>query len=199
VKWCRNYQATQELKALATWDLAKLKAESLPAARAYLKTRPDLDAKRLAEVSDDQAVALYVAGRHHELWDDYFKASYLPAREAIPQLAAAEKRMQAAATSGVLALLGGVMPSLRSVITGFLRIDRRVAVLRTIEALRLYASAHGGKLPESLPEITEVSIPDDPATGEPFVYRASEAVAILHGIRGELPPPFISYRITIGR
>jgi hypothetical protein len=198
VKWGRNYTAAEDLTAFSKWDLAKLKAESLPAARAYLTTRPPRDAKRLAEMSDDQAVALYLAGRHHEIWDDYFKASYLPAREAIVQLVAAEKRTQAARTAA-LALFTGIMPSLRSVITNCLRIDRRVAVLRTIEALRLYAAAHGGKLPESLEEITEASIPADPATGAPFIYRASEAAGLLHGIRGELPPPYLSYRISIGR
>ena len=47
-------------------------------------------------MSDDQVVALYLAGRYHELWDDLFKAGYLPLREAIPQIAAAEKRLEAA-------------------------------------------------------------------------------------------------------
>ena len=41
------------------------------------------------------------------------------------------------------------------------RQDRNINQLRTVEALRLYAAAHG-KLPEKLTDITDVPIPLDP-------------------------------------
>ena len=78
-----------------------------------------------------------------------------------------------------------------------LRIDRHVAVLRVIEALRLHAAAHNGALPESLSQITEVPVPNDPATGEPFIYRAADSAAILHSLRVEPALWSLSYRITI--
>jgi hypothetical protein len=200
VKWSRiigtGGLADSRLKALSTWDLARLKAESLPAARAYLKESRGLGDQQLADRSDDQIVALYLAGRYDELWDDLFKASYLPARDAIPQLAAAENRL-AAAKSGPLALFDSTVPALRSVMASSLRTDRHIAALRVIEALRLYAAAHDGQLPESLDQIKEVPVPEDPATGEPFIYRAADSAAILHGLRADLPPPGLSYRITI--
>jgi hypothetical protein len=196
VNWSRDKEP--ELKTLASWDLARLKAESLPTARAYLKTRPDLDDNPPVDRSDDQIVALYLAARHRELWDDLFKASYLPTRDAIVQLDAAARRVEAA-RSVPLSLFAGMIPAIRAVIINRLRIDRRVAALRTIEALRLHAASHGGELPESLGQITEVPIPEDPATGEPFVYRGADEAAILHGLRADLPPPRISYRITIRR
>ena len=80
-----------------------------------------------------------------------------------------------------------------------LRADRQVAALRVIEAIRLYAAAHDGRLPESLDQITEVPVPDDPATGEPFIYRAADSAAILHGPRADLRYPWPTYRITIRR
>jgi hypothetical protein len=195
VGWCRRYN---DPEGLATWDLAKFKAESLPAARAYLKARPDLDDKQRIDMPDDQVVALYLACRHRELWDDHFIASYLPPRDAIPQLVAAADRVHAG-KSGPLAFFVGMTPALQAVMRNNLRPDRRIAALRTIEAVRLHAAAHGGKLPESLNEVTEVPIPRDPATEEPFIYRAADAAAILHGLRADLPPPAISYRITIRR
>jgi hypothetical protein len=198
VKWSREFREESGLKALSTWDLARLKAETLPAARVYLKSRPDLDDKQLIAMPDDQVVALYLAGRHRELWDDFFVASYLPPRDAIPRLAAAANRVHAE-KFGPLALLVSVTPSLQAVIVNSIKPERHVAALRTIEAIRLHAATRGGKLPESLGEITEVPVPRDPMTDEPFVYRAADDVALLNGLRADLPPPRISYKISIRR
>ena len=82
------------------------------------------------------------------------------------------------------------------------RIDRRIAALRCIEALRLHV-AETGKLPGSLDEITLVPTPIDPYTGKHFQYTALGDEVTLFG-----PPPpgataresnIISYRITIKR
>ena len=148
-------------------------------------------------MSDDQVVALYLAGRYRELWDDLFKAELSPGARRDPRSSPPPQKRLEAARSGPLSLFVSMTPAIQSVMTSRLRIDRHVAALRVIEALRLHAAAHDGKLPESLDQITEVPVPKDPATGEPFIYRAADDAAILHGVRAELPPPGISYRITI--
>lgn len=48
---------------------------------------------------------------------------------------------------------------------------RRWAALRVIEALRLYAARHNNQWPRKLADITEVPVPEDPATGRPFEYE----------------------------
>jgi hypothetical protein len=63
-------------------------------------------------------------------------------------------------------------------------VDRKIAALRTIEALRLYAAAHGGQLPDRLAEVTAVPMPIDPVTGRPFEYTRKGDTATLEG-----PPP----------
>jgi hypothetical protein len=60
-------------------------------------------------------------------------------------------------------------------------LDRRLACLRVIEAIRLHAAANGGKLPARLDEITEVPLPVDPMTGRSFDYEAHEDQAVLSG------------------
>lgn len=195
VQISRDYREP-ELKAFAGWDLARFRAESLAPARAYLKSRPDLNDTRRAAIGDDQAVAMFVAGRHRELWDDLFKASYLPLRQALPQLDAAEARMQAA-RSGALLPLVALHPALGAMFRNDMKVERRIAALKVIEAIRLNAAAHGGRLPGSLDQITEVPVPADPATGEPFIYRAADDAALLHAPRAGLPPPWLSYRIVI--
>jgi hypothetical protein len=66
------------------------------------------------------------------------------------------------------------------------RLEQRIALLRHVEALRLYAAAHDGKLPAKLAAVA-VPLPDDPCTGKPFSYKVQGATAHLRGSppRGE--------------
>lgn len=59
------------------------------------------------------------------------------------------------------------------------RLDRDLAALQCIEALRSYAASHGGQLPQTLAEITEVAVPKDPTNGEAFRYTRTGATAVL--------------------
>jgi hypothetical protein len=80
------------------------------------------------------------------------------------------------------------------------RLEQRLALLRHVEALRLYAAAHDGALPRKLSDCP-VPLPADPFTGRPFRYEVDGATAHLRGS----PPPGdeknpaynIHYEITI--
>jgi hypothetical protein len=63
------------------------------------------------------------------------------------------------------------------------RLDQRIALLRLVEALRLYAAEHNA-LPNNLSEVP-VPLPDDPVTGKPFRYELIGNTAHLRGT----PPP----------
>jgi hypothetical protein len=80
------------------------------------------------------------------------------------------------------------------------RLEQRIALLRHVEALRLYAAGHDGKLPARLEDVT-VPLPIDPVTGKPFVYRLEEETAVLRGgaPKGEEANPVnnLRYRVTI--
>jgi hypothetical protein len=77
------------------------------------------------------------------------------------------------------------------------RLDRHIAALQCIEALRLYAGAHDGKFPDKLGDVTEVKIPDDPVTKKPFSYNrtGSEAILELEGTEGSEDRDAIRYEI----
>jgi hypothetical protein len=83
-------------------------------------------------------------------------------------------------------LFADLLPQVVAVRRQQARLEQRIGLLRHVEALRLYAAAHGGRLPETLAEIP-VPLPPDPFTGKPFVYRAEAAAAHLQGTppRGE--------------
>jgi hypothetical protein len=80
------------------------------------------------------------------------------------------------------------------------RLEQQIALLRHIEGLRLYASAHDGKLPTKLCEIS-VPLPNDPITGRPFVYTVDGATAHIRGssLQGEVKDPGynVHYKVTV--
>ncbi len=65
------------------------------------------------------------------------------------------------------------------------KLDANLAVLQCIEAIRAYAGSHGGQLPASLSDVTELAVPTDPMTGEPFQYTVTGSTVVLES---PLPP-----------
>jgi hypothetical protein len=61
------------------------------------------------------------------------------------------------------------------------RLDRNIAVLQCVEALRLYAGTAEGKFPKELSNITEVDVPNDPVTSKAFVYSRTGSKAVMEG------------------
>jgi len=55
------------------------------------------------------------------------------------------------------------------------RLQSHIGVLQCAEAVRSYAAAHAGQLPENLSDITGVSLPTDAVSGKPYVYRRTGA------------------------
>jgi hypothetical protein len=76
-------------------------------------------------------------------------------------------------------LLGGLISFLK-VKKAQARVDQRIALLAHVEALRMYAADHEGKLPAKLDEI-KLPLPDDPFTGKAFHYEVDGPTAIIKG------------------
>jgi hypothetical protein len=64
-----------------------------------------------------------------------------------------------------------LIPAVQKVTFARARTDRKIALLRIIEAIRFHAATHEGKLPPTLADIKEVPIPLDPVTGKRFDYQ----------------------------
>ncbi len=75
------------------------------------------------------------------------------------------------------------------------RLDQRIALLRCVEALRIYAAENDGKLPAKLDDIP-LPLPFDPATGKPFTYKVEGKTAHLHGEPLGLD---VRYEVTISK
>jgi hypothetical protein len=117
--------------------------------------------------------------RYMQHRDEIFKSMNLPYYEAEPVLKKTDELLKIAKTQGDI--LGPIMlPAVWKVKQAQTRLDQRLAYLRVIEAIRLYAYENKGALPEKLADI-KLPIPNDPVTGKPFEYSVKDGVATLHG------------------
>jgi hypothetical protein len=73
-----------------------------------------------------------------------------------------------------------LLPATQKVVEAGVRVDRRIAALRCVEAVRLYAAEHG-KLPVKLADVG-VPVPIDPVTGQGFSYEADGNTFTLTGV-----------------
>ena len=79
-----------------------------------------------------------------------------------------------------------LLPSFSAVRRGHAQVRQTIAALRVVEAIRLYGAAHDGSLPAKLADVTDVPIPIDPTTGQPFVYDRTGKTAVLQSPGGRL-------------
>lgn len=161
------------------------------ALKGYPQARQDLIARGRSPEEVDampvaQVVAIYTVHTYNEFRDQIFKWLYVPYWEGRTGLEKAEVTLRREVKSReIVPLASLLLPAIHSVNLAAARGERRTAALRTIEALRMYAASHEGKLPEKLADVVQVPVPNDPITGQPFVYRLQGDEAVLEGF----PPP----------
>jgi hypothetical protein len=137
-----------------------------------------------------QVVMIHVLHQYQRLQDDLFKWFSIPYWQAAPELAKADQQIAAARSRLEAVPLLDFLPAIRKVYAATARLDRQIAALRCVEAIRLYAAAHDGKLPAALDQITEVPVPIDPMTGKSFEYKVDGNKATLSAAA----PPGVSAR-----
>jgi len=169
------------------WDndqaLADAVEHNLPEAqRYYIRTR---------NVTDDQAqsmepfklAAIYWYETACNLRDEAYAASSLPYPLMIRRmdiLTAEEVRIRRDQPANLFMEFVGTYE--RAAET-FCRLDRQIAALTDVEAIRSYAAANSGTLPDHLQDITDTPALDNPRTGKPFNYQVSNGMAILSDLQ----------------
>jgi hypothetical protein len=158
----------------ANWEnrllVTALAAKVYPDAKRALiaRGRPAEEVERLPVF---QVVMIHILHQYQRLQDDLFKWFNVPYWQAEPELAKADEQIRAAKSRLEAEPLIVFLPAIRKGYTATARLDRHIAALRCVEAIRLYAAAHDGKLPAALDQIAEVPVPIDPMTGKNFEYR----------------------------
>jgi hypothetical protein len=175
-------------------ELDKTCEDLLPTATRALVDR-GISPETVDAMSLHQVALLYTVRLRHELFDEAAKSYFLPYPQAIQGLDAAIARAEQ--TQQIIPVASQNLTSIRPTRWAIMGSERQIAVLRVLEALRIHAASHEGNLPEQLSDITEVPVPNDPATGEPFNYLRDGHTAILQAPRvPDIAQPIIGQRVN---
>jgi hypothetical protein len=164
-------------EGLQAWLDARTKDEARVSAARRRLVENGLAEGLVQQFPPDQVLLLDEKREFEARYDDLMKLLYVPIWQA--EATDWDKRPKEPAL-----FADAFVPAVAKVRRAQVRVDQRIALLRHVEALRLYASEHDGTLPGKLAEIP-VPLPDDPFTGKPFRYGLSGNTAHLRGS----PPP----------
>jgi len=175
--------------------LAAVVAQAYPEAKRALiaQGRPAAQVEAMPAI---QVAALHTFQSYQQFRDDNFKWTGLPHYQSYQGMDGSSTTTQShAKTNMFLKLFTMLVPSIRVVQTAQMRADRHLDAIQCIEAIRLYAAAHG-RLPRKLEEIFESPTPIDPATGHAFDYRVEGDHAIVSAPSPPGGPDIPQYRIN---
>jgi hypothetical protein len=178
---------------------AAAKSPDLGTARKYLAERLEVAPDKIKRMPPAEVLLRWIVGVTQEVRDEHFKAAYLPYPRARQVMAEVAKRLKAAPDTEAQRFAMLPLPALHAVLQAQNRLERKIAALRVLEALRLHAAANDGQLPDKLSQVTLVPVPNDPGTGQPFAYKRDGQTATLTGtIPGEpLSTTGIRFRIEM--
>ena len=142
-------------------------------------------------------VVLLAAVKFHRLaTDEFFKWTNVPFWQALEN---PEFRQLDNWLSDELKRIGWASAPVSWLMTAFnaarnaqYRVQQSLALLQTVEAIRMYAAENEGRLPVTLNELT-VPAPIDPFTGKPIAYEFNRYNAVLNASR----LPGIRYRLIL--
>ena len=151
-----------------------------PQARKYLLDH-GYTAEKLDAMPVLQVAMLYRWRQFQVVRDDCFKFLLLPDADSRGMASRADEAVKAAYARGEGTPFTNLLPAIHAATYARLRSMRQVNLLRTVEALRMYA-AERGRWPEKLDDIKAVPVPNDPYTEKPFEYSVKDGVAILRPV-----------------
>jgi hypothetical protein len=164
--------------------IAAMAAKIYPEAKRALiaRGRPEAQVEAMPII---QVAALDSMEKYQRIRDDTYKWINVPYWQSYNRIdRAVYSTVNEKLANPFLSLFLSLTPALNSVRLVSTRLERQLDAIQCIEAIRLYAHAHEGKLPTSLEAITDAPLPLDPATGKPFLYQVNGDSAVLSA-----PPP----------
>ncbi len=197
----RNSPSGEIADAVNQISATVLIMRSYPLAKRELIAQ-GMNAATVERMPVGQVVSIYVRNCYQQVAQEFEKWSSLPYAEGEPHLRRLVPQLQAAgylsssptaiASRDPLLINQALLPSF---MTGeaFNRPRRMIALLATVEAIRMHAASNRNALPAKLSDITAVPVPLDPATTKPFLYRVVDGQADL------LAPPTLPGVESSGR
>lgn len=182
----------EDRKLGGPWIEARLKDDAWMAeARKYL-TEHGFAADKVAKYPPEQVLYSKLLHKANVYRDEGLKWYSVPYWQAESALAELENRPTdlEEKLSRIPAL---AVPRVKGAHT---RLEQRLGLLRTVEAIRLAAAKNGGKLPDSLSDLS-VPLPVDPATGKTFSYKIDGMTALVEAKPVPSPSGTIRYAYEV--
>ncbi len=167
-----------------------------PAARRYLIERWGMSSELVDQFPVVQTVALAGVRYYDIARDNYFKWTYLPYWQQVDE-STMTRHVSGQPTEAEMAgwctlPADALLPAVLSARTATARIQQQVALLQTVEAIRMHASAHDRQLPKSLEELPYPA-PLEPFSNKPLNYQYEGDHAVLTGHQ----VPGLQYRLVL--
>ncbi len=146
-----------------------------PAARQWLASRGWLN-DRLDAEPVSYMVLLYLDFEVRRQNDEIFKWLGLPYPQAQAGITRTIEQLKQESGPAVTEICEFLRPN--DILGAQARLERHIAAIRLVEALRLHAGANGGKLPANLASLSIVPVPENPITlTREWLYRFDGATA----------------------
>jgi hypothetical protein len=197
-------------------DLAKAGGESLRGfegkltlTAVALKTYPEAKRWLIAQGRAEdkvkampalQVVLMYQLDQYDAFRDEIVSAFSLPPWQGHAVLDQVDKKLRGLRADGdINPLVMLFLPAAVKVHEADARLQRTVAALRVAEALRWYAMAHDGKVPDALADVRELPGVIDPQTGKGFdaFYKVADATAIFDLPAARTMPAYLGRRFEL--
>ncbi len=162
--------------------MTALIAAAYPAAKQYLLEEWGLPADQVESYPTTQVVFLALVRAGDEIRDAHYKWVYLPSwqEQAYRRIQSSRQPVDTERLGWIAELPLGLTGNVGVLTDALSRSEQQLALLQTIEAIRMYAAENHGTLPESLDDLP-VPAPIDPVSGKPFEYQSEEEQAVLSG------------------
>jgi hypothetical protein len=177
--------ATQSMMAPSTDNSAKTGMDalavgmtSMPAAKKYYADTRHLSPEEAEKLNSRLLLATYFIEQYQIASDEMEKLLGLPFIEQIQRADKWKSRLDELGIdpSNIARI---ILPAISKASITFARVDRQIAALTAIHALRAYAAIHGGELPAKLEDVTETPIPPNPMTQKAFDYTLQDGTATI--------------------
>jgi hypothetical protein len=176
ISFAREQSGQPPRSVRAALNAAVKDVESMKSARRRL-----IDGGRAAEtVGRFPAAQVVLLEQKHQYEierDDCFKLLAVPVWQKTSSTKPATRPV------GSLSPLRDLLPNIEKVRAESAELERQLALLRYVEAIRLYAALHDGKVPASAAEFG-LPLPLDPVAGKPFGYSTEGSTS---HIRSDAP------------
>jgi hypothetical protein len=151
-----------------------------PRAKSYL-IASGMPSDKVEAMPAAQVTLLAIVRRYREARDDLFKWLFSSDTGAIAGVPRSNREFWQKMRNREMcfSLESIFLPGVGNIVVAQVTGSREIAALQTLEALRIYAAAHHGQLPERLSDITEVPVPLDPTQDKPFFYHSEGDTATL--------------------